>query len=68
MTVRRVIVPSDKADQEPTAGREPQNLLSEAEALNDRFDEIVAGLKRRTEDLSDAEVINLINEALAETR
>lgn len=68
MTVRRTIVPSAGADQEPAARVETQSFIGEVEAVNNRFDEVIAGLKRRTGDLSDAEVIDLINEALAETR
>lgn len=55
--------------REPAAGETPQELSGEAlAALDRRFDEVVAGLKRRTKNLSDAEVMDLIDEALAETR
>lgn len=55
--------------REPAADRTSQELSGETlEALGDRFDEVVAGLKRRTRDLSDVEVTDLIDEALAETR
>lgn len=68
MTVRRATGPLTGIDREPTASSDPQGPFGQAETLNDRFSEAVAGLKRRTEDPSDAEVMDLINEALAETR
>lgn len=53
----------------PVAGEEPRKLIGDTlEALDDRFDEVVAGLKRRTRDLSEAEVMDLVDEALAQPR
>ena len=53
----------------PVAGEEPRELISETlEALDDQFDEVIADLKRRTRDLSETEVIDLVDEALAQAR
>ncbi len=53
----------------PVAGEEPRELIGETlEALDDRFDEVVAGLKRRTQGMSEAEVMDLVDEALAQAR
>jgi len=55
--------------REPATGEEPQQLLRETlEALDDQFDEVVAALKRRTQDMSEAEVMVLVDEALARAR
>lgn len=53
----------------PVAGEEPQRLISDTlEALDDQFDGVVAGLKRRTKDMSEAEVMDLVDEAVAQAR
>lgn len=53
----------------PVAGEELRKLISDTlEALDDRFDEVVAGLKRRTRDMDEAEVMDLVDKALAQSR
>ena len=53
----------------PVAGEEPRELIGETlETLDDRFGEVVAGLKRRTKGMSEAEVMDLVDEALAQAR
>lgn len=53
----------------PVAGEEPQRLISDTlKTLDDQFDEVVAGLKRRTRDMGEAEVMDLVDEALTRTR
>lgn len=55
--------------REPASDERSHHLMSETlEVLDDQFDEVVADLKRRTKNMNDTEVMDLVDEALAQAR